>query len=293
MQLPESATGTVVGLETQTTIQSTKRHYSTLSKSDPYLIERLVGFHEYSHALNYLDRLVRMCDRYELEAVEDIVRAEPEFAIYTLSADRSSQTASSDRKDFGAGTRNTTRASESSGGHKRHGLKWITALARVELGAMYAGFSESPQPFSHVVTPGYDASEFRALLGESARVHYWALDRDPIFRSLTKRFRANSMTLAYLRRLNIATAFALASGQFSSQREANNIAEMSRYAKNLNDARTAIQVQITAYLAQVRLSKQLNTIKSGSQLTLTELCNNGICRQFSQPNDTSDADKKK
>ena len=268
MQLPESATGTVVGTQTKTTIEESTRVYTTLSKSDPYLVQRLVGYFEYSQALNYLDRLVAMCDTYELAAVEEIVRSEPEFAIYTVSAEQ----APSPKKS-------TTAVAEESG-RKRHGLKWITALARVELGAMYAGFTESPRPFSHASSPGYDAAECKTLLAEGARIHFWSLTRDPVFFALTKRFRANSMTLAYLRRLNVATAFALASGRSSLRDELQNLAEMSDYATRLNAAREAIQAQIALYLAEVQVSTRRKTKTTSSNQALARLCNQGVCRTF-------------
>jgi hypothetical protein len=218
-----------------------------------------------------------MCDTYELKAVEEIVRLEPEFAIYVASAEQEpgkrtgEETASADA---------STASVAQEVGRKRHGLKWITALARVELGAMYAGFSDSPRPFSHASSPGYDATEFKTLLVEGARIHFQSLSRDPLFSMLTKRFHANSITLAYLRRLNIATAFALASGQSSQPYEVRDLAEMSGYATRLNAAREAIQARITFYLAQAQVSTRRRTNTSSSHLALAELCNQGVCRTF-------------
>lgn len=278
MQLPESATGTVATTKTVTTTERTTAYRNTISKSDPYLIDRIVGYHEYGKALHYLDRLVAKCNQYEIEAVDEIVKAEPEFAIYTVSdAPLHSQHAPGQRRTNLPTELKKSDAADN--GRKRHGLNWITALARVEIGAMEASFSQHVRPFSKARSPGYDAAEYRTLLAESARVHFWTLSRDPMFRSLRRRFQPSSWTLAYLRRMNIATAFALAAGQSTSRAEPAQVAEMASYAQRLNAARAAIQLRIAAHLAYVELSRNVQT-KNSAALALLQLCDEGVCRSF-------------
>lgn len=261
MQLPESATGTVVNDQEHRTTTTSHITRHKVTNSDPYLIERIVGYQEYGRALNYFDRLVDKCDEAEMLAIEEIVRSEPEFAFYTV-ADDQPESYSNDS------------------GQKRHGFRWITALARVETGAMRAGFSENRTPFPK--TPGYDIEEYRALLDESARLHFWSLTRDPMFAALMNKFQPSSLTLSYMRRLNIATGFSLAAGIASVNEDLRQGAEISNYTQRLNLARSAIQTQIAAYLAMPEVRATSRTVTSTRQ-RLVELCNAGVCREFDAP----------
>lgn len=270
MQLPEDATGTVVKKSTETTTTTTTTTRNRITRTDPYLIERIVGYQEYGKALYYFDRLAEMCDEYEMDAIEDIVRSEPEFKFYTVKGASDITTREMKENDL-----------EPS--QERHGFRWLSALARVEIGAMKSGFSENPKPFP--VSPGYDAEEYRVLLKEGARLHFWSLARDPTFAALAKRFTPSSLTLSYLRRLNIGTGFSIAGGLMSisgssPQLAANGQMEMSKYTGNLLRARGAIESRIAAYLATVRVNRKSRTSTSSESLTLAELCHEGICKQF-------------
>ena len=247
-----------------------------------------MGYLEYGRALNYLDRLVSKCDKYELEAVDEIVRSEPEFAIY-LAGNELDAAAQRTAKNANQRSHSKPSSNTTTSQRKRHGLRWLTALARVELGAMYAGFSESPRPFSHAGFPGYDAREVHTLLAEASRLHYSTLNNDAYFLGLRRKFRINSMTLAYLRRLNIATAFALASMQTLPPNRARDVLEFKQYGTQLSEARTGLRTMITAYLAeQNAVNTRLSRSSNERILALTELCNAGVCRQFSSVAESDD-----
>lgn len=300
MQLPESATGTVEKKTTSTQTTTTTTIRNKLSESDPYLIDRIVGYHEYSKALHYFDRLAAKCSPYELEAIDEIVKSDPQFAIYTVpsktdrkqatrrvrqanakAAEKAGEKAAVTTKKKANANGSAIAYGSSQAERKKHGFKWMTALARVEVGAMYAGFSKNPRPFAPALSPGYDIAEFRTLLAESARLHYWSLRNDTQFQALTKRFQPNSLTLAYLRRLNIATAFSIASGQTSRRNELPRFTEMSKYAADLSTTRKKLQLSIEQYLAQVQVASSTSQPReTSSELTLTELCNGAVCQQF-------------
>lgn len=270
MQLPEDSTGSVVvKKEVVKTGTNTSVSRNRLTKSDPYLIERIVGYQEYGKALYYFDRLVSMCDEYELDAIEEIVSAEPEFKFYTFRGASEIVNRKVAQKDL--------EMSE-----ERHGFRWVTALARVEIGAMKSGFSEHRRPFP--ISPGYDAEEYGVLLREGARLHYWSLGNDPAFAALARRFTPTSLTLSYLRRLNIGTGFSFSGGLMAfgggqPRVLANKRLEMSNYATKLNYARGAIKAKIVAFLSQVSV-KQATTTKKTQDLALAELCHAGVCKQF-------------
>ena len=114
-------------------------------------INRFLGFLEYQQALDRLDTLARTCTPNELAGFDSIVRQRPEFAVYSNLA-----------RDLPLG--NTTLQIEpkrTGDDFKRHGLRWMMALARVELGAMLAVQTELPDPFWSLVRTDYDREVFR------------------------------------------------------------------------------------------------------------------------------------
>jgi len=265
--LPSSTTGTVATKLTVTNEYATTRNY--LPKQDPYLVYRLVGFTEYTRALQLLDALVYQATKEELVAFDELVKAEPEFTVYTNLSRQLDQGQS----------RLVIQGQSASDDFARRGLCWVTALARVELGAMLAGFTDHPQPFVAVAGTGYDLQQYQELLLEGAKTHFWSFTRDPHLATLFKSFEPSTMTLAYVRRLNVANAFVAATiviGGISPDSPA--FAELSEYGGQLRAIRQKLQLQIQAYLAQK------TTFKSGSRgdikSSLVELCNSGICRQL-------------
>jgi len=72
---------------------------------------------------------------------------------------------------------------------RRTGLAWLTALARVELGAMLAGFTTIPRPFNVVTPTEFDQAQFGELLMDAYRTHFWTFRQDPA----VKQFRVRGM----------------------------------------------------------------------------------------------------
>ena len=133
-----------------------------LSPSDSNQVTRLVGFMEYGNALANLDKLLKLSNEDEIKVYDEIVKERDEFAVYTNLARRLEPTGGTsiyeppqgDEDDF-----------------QRRGLPWMTALARVELGAMLAAFTEVKNPFMSTLPNELDAEPFREILFDGARVH--------------------------------------------------------------------------------------------------------------------------
>ena len=106
-----------------------------MPSDDPNLIYRLVGYLEYAKALENFDKLAAMAKYEEMNAIDEIIKSEPEFTIYT----NLSRALEQGRSSLGE------KPNGPSDDFARKGFRWITALARVELGAMLAGFTEHRQ----------------------------------------------------------------------------------------------------------------------------------------------------
>lgn len=126
------------------------------------LAARIVGFLEYGMALQNLDRLVAMASEKELAVVDEIIKDRDEYVVTTNLASQFEN--------------EPLRAPQ--GDNIRRGLGWVMALARVELGAMRAGFSNVRNPFELVPPSRYEFAEYVEIMVDSARTHYLALGND-------------------------------------------------------------------------------------------------------------------
>ena len=170
---------------------------------DPRLIRRIVGFHEYATSLSMLDEFVKHATEQEMAAAEEIVRSRRELAVETnLSRHIQGATffaeSAHDKDDF-----------------RRVGLAWVMALARVEVGAMLAGFSSHHQPFKASQPTKFETEAFRELLSDGMRTHYWSLKNDPVIRSYLKTGVPPQHIITYGRRVSVARHFMQAVREFS------------------------------------------------------------------------------
>ena len=187
-----------------------------VSSGDPTLIQRIVGYFEYQQALTRLSAFVRHATTEELVGAEEIVRDEPEYRVYSLFAKKEAPqveplNSADDAKDYRP-VKSVDRT-----------LARVIALARVELAGMLAGFSQHPSPFEAVDPMAYEMEEFRHFILEGAAWQHQALAADPQLRSVGEQFPPTVVTLAYIRRLNIARHFCAAATR-SAILEANAIA---------------------------------------------------------------------
>jgi hypothetical protein len=88
------------------------------------------------------------------------------------------------------------------------------------------------------------------------------------------------MTITYVRRLNVATAFVYAAGGLTGlELSPQQKTEVLTYANNLDAARKSLHTAIQAFLSLVD-AKTNTTSSSKSSSKLAEFCNKGVCRPF-------------
>jgi hypothetical protein len=185
-----------------------------LPRQDPRLVYRLVGFVEYTKALEYLDQFVKAASFGELELADEIVRDHDEYIIHTnlsrwleKQPNVLSERGRNARDDFA-----------------RHGLPWVLGLARIELGAMLTGFTSAKEPFRLMVPPlksprspeRYGAQAYHELLIDGMRTHYWSLKNDPAVWNYRKTGVPEHHLVTYTRRVTVARQFLVSSRNASA-----------------------------------------------------------------------------
>jgi len=218
----------------------------------------LVGFAEYGNALSAFTKLLKSSTEDELAAMDEIVARRPEFTIYT---DLASQVQS------GPSTLGRYADSESDG---KRGFAWVIALARVEFGAMMAGFTDVPSPFTVFPVHEYDAMAYRQMLLDGATNHYWALVNDPALKRVTSTSPANPIVLAYSRRLVMARAMLSATMRLSQQQLSNiQMRELSSWKESLDELQAGFVVKIQLYVQSFR---QTSTKRSMEEHEYRKAC---------------------
>ena len=181
---------------------------------DPRLVYRIVGFIEYALAVQHLDKFAEEATIGEFEVAEEIIRSQDAFIIQTnLSRKIEGPTTLSEqspnpRDDF-----------------NRHGLEWMLALARVELGAMLAGFTSHAEPFlslapttyrqERVKTVPFGRAAYAELLMDGLRCHYWSIVRQDLIPGYYKTGVPENHLLTQIRRAVVGRQFVRAALKFS------------------------------------------------------------------------------
>ncbi|MEX2118907.1 MAG: hypothetical protein WD847_04790 [Pirellulales bacterium] len=148
-------------------------------------------------ALSQLDRLLDAISPEELRVVEEIIAARPELAVETNVA-RNLQRKPSLLSEQG---------SHAGDDFVRRGLAWVMALARVELGAMAAGFTDEEDPFSLARPSNYELPAYIEVLSDGMRSHYWSLAADRVAKNPRQAGLSDSQAVAYVRRVHVALSF--------------------------------------------------------------------------------------
>ncbi len=157
---------------------------------------RLVGYQEYANALTYFQRLVQSSTLDELKVIDSVVRDYGELGLYTNLSRRFAPQEPSSLAETGADN------------YERRGLAWVMGLARLELGAMQAGFSNQKDPFFTFGRPSAgELPAFKELLWDGARTHYWALMADPQVERALEGSAGSPRYMAQGRRLFLTLAF--------------------------------------------------------------------------------------
>ena len=181
---------------------------------DPRLVYRIVGFVEYAQAVQHLDKFVEEATIAEFEAAEEVIRSQGAFRLDTNLS----------RKIEGPSTL-SERSPNPRDDFSRHGLEWMLALARVELGAMLAGFTSHAEPFlslapttfkqERVKTVPFGTAAYGELLMDGLRAHYWSIVREDLIANYYNTGVPENHLLTYGRRAIIGRQFVRAALQFS------------------------------------------------------------------------------
>lgn len=175
-------------------------YVSYVPEQDSTHVLRLVGFVEYSASLGMLDQFLSVANDEELRIADEIVTERPEFAIYTNLS----------KKWQGANSFLAEPTSTDNENYRQQGLKWVTALARVEVGAMLAGFTSVPAPFAVKGPTKYDLDAYQEILLDGYRSLYWTIAADQTLGNYANSPIPTSMLLIEGRRIALARAFGTA-----------------------------------------------------------------------------------
>jgi hypothetical protein len=200
------------------------------------MVARLVGFWEYMLALKHSDELVKQSTAEELELYDKLVRDRNEFAVYTNL---------SRKEDRGIGS-SLIADTEPGDTSERRGLAWVTALARVELGAMLAAFTDISTPFEVYPSTPFDRDAYQDLILDGARSHYWALNNDSRFRKVVRGTPDKEM-LAYLRRLGMTRKMVSAAAS-AGDYTAPQYQELKTWHQQLETFEAELALKIKTYL---------------------------------------------
>lgn len=256
---------TVGSLDTTTTPIQTKTIQRQLAPADQTLIFRLVGFYEYVQALHHFDVLMKKTSDEEREVINDIVKERDEFAVYT-NLSRRLRIGSSSLAE---------RSEKGDDSFERRGLDWVMALARVEVGAMLAGFTNVLSPFETVKPSEFELSAYKELLGDGLRTHYWALANDPQFpRVIAKsKVEPDAQTVAFVRRLSVARAFHDAASRIgAAQLNAQQVAELQSWKNDLDGSQQELIANIEDYLRPITLSRAGPSTTTSKSINSARAC---------------------
>jgi hypothetical protein len=173
---------------------------------NPQVINQVVGYLEYGIALGLLDNLLNVATADDLAVMEEIIDDHEEFTIHTNLA-RLVESQLSTLSESG---------SKPNDNFARRGLAWITALARSELGAMTANFTESADPFDAFRPSRYEREAYAEILEDSMRTHYWALRNDRLLPTMRKGITPDAQGIAYARRVIVTLELLQAVRQLKS-----------------------------------------------------------------------------
>lgn len=212
----------------------------SLSPNDARMAYRLVGFYEYGMAIQNLDRLIRQLSPAELATVNQMVAERDEFTVFTNLARRW-------QPEFGPLSEPREQPEDD---FARRGLDWVIALARVELGAMLAGFAGNTSPFELLSPSPFELHAYRELILDGARSHYWALNHDPALPMVRKQPPTNPLVLSYSRRALMTQAFLRAAIQLGAGNLApDELRLLVAWTKQTDALRSEFVTSISEYLA--------------------------------------------
>ncbi|HCP83960.1 MAG TPA: hypothetical protein DIT88_06115 [Planctomycetaceae bacterium] len=182
---------------------------------------RLVGFSEYATALNMFTKLVSISNDQELQEMDEMIKDHPSLTVFTnLSRGITPPTSTIAETALNQEER-----------YDKQGLAWMMALARVEYGAMVAGFTDIENHY-HLETLGDDEeAAFKELLLDGVRMHYFSMVNEPLGRLVLKGNAGFSEAFGFGRRAIMVRSMINALAEFA--RDEFNPAQQQELA-NIN-----------------------------------------------------------
>ena len=226
----------------------------------------MVGFLEYTRALNYFDAYLERATKKDLEVVDELVKGRDELKFFVNLSRRHPHERTSLDPEV-----------EVEGETEAHSLAWVMALARVELGALLAGFSGVQFPFEQSRPSHYERKAFDELLLDSTRAHYYALQNDKMS-SYYWSMRNDTITrndqrfgrpgvnevqaIAYSRRVLVLHEFVTAVRRYGDgQLNEAQIAELDKWAEHLEQLSSVIHKKVLALGVLSSVSQQRTQIE--------------------------------
>jgi hypothetical protein len=246
---------TVVADNETTTYTETVRQHK-LSPQDQSILYRLVGYYEYSNALDLLDQLLRISKPEEIAVYDKWVAERPEFTIYT----NLSRLANEKPNAFSS-------IEVSSTGNEKRGLAWVMGLARLELLAMTSVYGSEGQLSSMRAPTAFENLAFRDLLFDGMRTHVWALTGDERFKKLLQK-NPDAETIAYARRLTLVMRFVQSVAAFYGKEfTPEQRGQWTNWNRVIDDQKAVLLTTIESYLNQMSVSNDQQTTKYSSEYT--------------------------
>ncbi len=226
-----------------------------LQKADQTILFRVVGAYEYANALDKLTELVKISTKEEVKVYDEIIKRRKQFDIYSnLSRNLIPKNSS-----FHVSSTGTT------DNFRRSGLDWVMALARVELGAILAGYTHFEKPFEMLKPTNFERHAYGELLLDGAITHYWAMKKDREFGSNVGGgfSKPTSQTIAYIRRLAMGREmFNAAIRARKKDWTQQQLVEGNQYLTDLQKVRTSLVRSVQNYLKPKRNVVDLGNVSS-------------------------------
>lgn len=163
-------------------------------------------------------------------------------------------------------------------GNRRLGLAWMTGLARVEVGTMLAAFSDIRRPFDVLPPSAYDASAFREILLDGARVHSHQLVNDGLVEKAVEQglSRGGIALFSAIRHLILTRAMLGETAQRWAgdlpQEQAKEIVDWKRQLDDVQGSLSSfVQIGMQPQYSQQTSTSQRDTIRTCQQLNRAEL----------------------
>ena len=130
------------------------------------------------------------------------------------------------------------------------GFRGVLSLARVEFGAMLAGFTDAPKPFHYLRHSDFDSKSYLEMLLDGSRTHYWSLVNDTQLKNVLDTTPENPVVLAYSRRLLIARSMLQAATRLGQRHFSNmQMRELSAWKDSMDGIQAVLVAKIEFYLA--------------------------------------------